>query len=160
VNPEGNESVNLHLSNPTGGATIDSARGNSVLNILDDDGSTTPCEPGDDSGCTQGSRFSIEATYRTATGATGRGQMVQLSGNSIGIWFFSPDNIEVLVKTLDACGFQAQPAYWLFYAATTNVDFTLRVTDRHTGIVKEYKNNLGQIAAPVQDTATFQTCGQ
>jgi len=34
------------------------------------------------------------------------------------------------------------------------------VTDTHTGIVKEYKNNLGQIAPPVQDTATFQTCGQ
>ncbi len=73
---EGNESVNLHLSNATGGATIDSTRGNSILNILDDDGSTTPCEPGDDSGCTQGSRFAIEATYRTATGFIGRGQMV------------------------------------------------------------------------------------
>ena len=157
---EGNESVNLHLSNPTGGATIDSARGNSILNILDDDGSTAPCEPGDDSGCAQGSRFSIDATFRTATGATGRGHMVPLSGNSVGVWFFSPDNLELLVKAIDACGFEAQPAYWLFYAATTNVDFTLRVTDTHTGIVKEYKNLLGQIAAPVQDTATFQTCGR
>ena len=157
---EGNESVLLQLANPTGGATIDPAQGSSLLNILDDDGSTSPCEPGDDSGCAQGSRFAIEATYRTGNGLIGRGQMVPLSGNTVGIWFFSPDNIEVLVKTLDACGFTARPAYWLFYAATTNVDFTLRVTDTHTGLVKEYKNLLGQIAPSVQDTTTFQTCGQ
>ena len=132
---EGNESVLLELANPTGGATLDPAQGSSILNILDDDGSTSPCEPGDDSGCAQGSRFAIEATYRTGNGLIGRGQMVPLSGNTVGIWFFSPDNIEVLVKTLDACGFTSRPAYWLFYAATTNVDFTLRVTDTHTGLV-------------------------
>ena len=67
---------------------------------------------------------------------------------------------EVLVKVLDACSFTASPAYWVFFAATTNVDFTLHVTDTHTGLTKEYKNLLGQAALPVQDTQTFKTCGQ
>ena len=44
----------LSLTDPTGGATVDNVRGESVLNILDDDGPTTPCEPGDDRLCLAG----------------------------------------------------------------------------------------------------------
>ncbi|HBL32109.1 MAG TPA: hypothetical protein DD490_35250 [Acidobacteria bacterium] len=158
---EGNETVNLRLSNPTGGAVLDADRDTSVLTLLDDDGSTTPCSTSSSTGCAQGSRFSFEATYRTSTGLTGRGTVVpQPGGNSATIWFFSSDNSEVLVKVLDACSFTASPAYWVFFAATTNVDFTLHVTDTHTGLTKEYKNLLGQAALPVQDTQTFKTCGQ
>ena len=46
----------------------------------------------------------------------------------------------------------------MFYAATTNVEFTVTVTDTQTGAVKQYKNKLGQAAAPVLDTAAFATC--
>jgi hypothetical protein len=158
---EGNETVSLRLSNPTGGAVLDADRDTSVLSILDDDGSTTPCSTSSSTGCAQGSRFSFEATFRTSSGQIGRGTVVpQPGGNSATIWFFSADNAEILVKVLDACGFTAAPAYWVFYAATTNVDFTLHVTDTHTGLTKEYKNLLGQAALPVQDTQTFKTCGQ
>lgn len=103
----------------------------------------------------------IAIRIHTANGLTGRGTVVpQPGGNSATIWFFSPDNAEVLVKVLDNCGFSGSPAYWVFFAATTNVDFTLRVTDTHTGLTKEYKNLLGQAAPSVQDTATFRTCGR
>ena len=66
----------------------------------------------------------------------------------------------MLIKVLDACAFEARPAFWVFLAATTNVDYTVRVTDTHTGVTREYHNLLGQAAVPVLDTATFQTCGQ
>ena len=158
---EGNETINLKLSNPTNGLALDNDRDTSVVVILDDDGSTTPCVASNSTGCAQGSRFTFEATYRTASGLTGHGTVVPLAGgNSAAIWFFSPDNAELLVKVLDACSFTAGPAYWVFFAATTNVDFTLHVTDTHTGLTKEYKNLLGQAALPVQDTSTFKTCGQ
>ena len=131
---EGNETISLRLSNPTGGARLDADRDTAVVNILDNDASTTACAPGGSTGCAQGNRFAFEVTYRAANGLTGRGTVVpQAGGNSAIIWFFSPDNAEILVKVLDACGFTASPAYWVFFAATTNVDFTLRVTDTHTG---------------------------
>ncbi|MFN7942848.1 MAG: Calx-beta domain-containing protein [Thermoanaerobaculia bacterium] len=155
---EGNETVNLALSNVTGGATLDPERDSSTLSILDDDGSQQPCSPDDSTLCLEDDRFSVQVTFRTAQGTTGAGHVSPLSGNSGTVWFFDPSNAEVLVKILDACGFPGAPSFWVFYAATTNVDFTLRVTDRHTGLTKEYKNLLGQIAPPVQDVATFKTC--
>jgi hypothetical protein len=56
----------LSLTEPTGGATVDTVRGESVLNILDDDGSMTPCEPGDDRLrlCLAGGRFKVQITWR------------------------------------------------------------------------------------------------
>jgi hypothetical protein len=58
-------------------------------------------------------------------------------------------------------------SYWVFFAATTNVEFTTRVTDTLTGFVKtygksgetiEYNNPLGQPANAVTDTTAFATC--
>jgi hypothetical protein len=46
----------------------------------------------------------------------------------------------------------------VFFAATTNVDSTLTVTDTVSGVSKSYNNLLGRAALPVQDTFTFQTC--
>lgn len=44
------------------------------------------------------------------------------------------------------------------FAATTNVELTVTVTDTQTGRFKVYTNPLGKAAAPVQDTNAFDTC--
>ncbi len=154
---EGNETVELVLSNATGGANVDPARGDSQLTILDNDGSTAACLEDDDTLCLEDDRFQVEVVWRTQDGNSGRGGVSPSSGRSGLVWFFSPDNTELLVKVLDAC---VEPFnhYWVFFAATTNVDFTVTVTDTATGVVKEYSNPLGQAAAPVQDTVSFDTC--
>lgn len=64
----------------------------------------------------------------------------------------------MLIKVIDGCGITSGPSYWVFYAATTNVDFTLTVTDTATGISKQFFNPLGKTAEPIQDVATFKTC--
>ena len=43
-------------------------------------------------------------------------------------WFFNENNIEMLIKVLNAC-VPPFDRYWTFYAATTNVEFTVTVTD-------------------------------
>lgn len=68
-------------------------------------------------------------------------------------WFFEADNYEMLVKVLDAC--RDFGHYWVFYSATTNVEFDLTVTDNATGQTHTYHNPLGHPADPVQDVSTF-----
>ncbi|MCP4658010.1 MAG: hypothetical protein GY856_21585 [bacterium] len=71
-------------------------------------------------------------------------------------WFFDPDNWEMLVKVLDACGLNGR--YWVFAAATTNVEYTLRVVDTETDSVVEYHNPLGTASPAITDTSAFATC--
>ncbi|MBW8873797.1 MAG: hypothetical protein JF614_02445 [Acidobacteria bacterium] len=155
---EGNETVLLSLVDPTGGATVDATRGSATLTILDDDGSTSSCVEDDRTLCLAGGRFKVEIVWRTSQGLIGAGHGSRLSGSSATFWFFDPSNAEMLIKVLDACnGFNA---FWVYFAATTDVDFTATVTDTRTGIVKQYTNPSGRAAMPVQDTSTFATCGR
>ncbi len=103
-----------------------------------------------------GDRFAVKAHYHTAQGggSNGDGQAIALAelGVSQGglFWFFNPTNPEMLVKVLNACGVNNR--YWIFYAAGTNVGFTVTVTDTQTNEVKTYTNPDLTAALPVQDT--------
>ena len=154
---EGNETVMLLLSDPTGGAEIDDGDGVADLLIVDDDGSTAACVEDDETLCLAGDRFQVEVVWRTQDGDTGPGIVEEVSDKTGLVWFFNPENKEMLVKVLDACS--TFDTYWVFFAALTNVDFTVTVTDTVSGVVKEYSNPSGQAAEPVQDTLTFATCG-
>lgn len=115
-----------------------------------------PCTPGANTLCLNGGRFKAELRWRIPDGSTGQGVAVPLdfAPDSGLFYFFQPSNIEMLVKVLNAC-VPPFDRYWVFYAATTNVEFTLTVTDTQTGAVKTYTNPLNQSAAPVQDTTAF-----
>lgn len=155
---EGNETVNLTLSNPVGGASLDPERGTSVLSILDNDGSTTACTDDSTTLCLEDGRFEVRTVWRTSDGNSGVGQVIPSTDSSGLVWFFAPNNVEMLIKVLDACKLPGFQSYWVFFAATTNVDFTVTVTDTATGITKEYMNPAGQAAEPIQDTISFKTC--
>ena len=73
-------------------------------------------------------------------------------------YFVSPGNIEVLVKVLNACVPALGNKFWVFFAATTNVELALTVIDTQTGAVKVYTNPANTPALPVQDTNAFSTC--
>ncbi len=120
------------------------------------DGIVGTCVAGTETLCITNSRFRTEVAWRTAAD-TGRGQAVTIpTAPASGLfYFFGPDNIELLVKVLNACVFDR---YWVFYSATTNVEFALTVTDTQTGKVKSYFNPLNRAAPPVQDTDAFATC--
>lgn len=151
---EGNETVLLTLSAATGDATLDPARSGATLTILDDDGSTAACVGDDETLCLAGGRFQVQVDWRTDQGTSGVGHVEPLSDSTGLVWFFTEDNKEMLIKVIDACVAPFE-AHWVFLAATTNVDFTVTVTDTETGLVKEYVNTSGDAAAPVQDTLTF-----
>ena len=119
-------------------------------------GSTAPCGADSTTLCLVGGRFKVEVAWRTA-GQTGVGGVAGCGTADSGpLWFFSPSNWEMLVKIINGCGLNDR--YWVFMAATTNVEFTLRVTDTETGVVQQYFNPLNRLAPPLADTSAFATC--
>ncbi len=116
---------------------------------------TTLCidaQPGD-------GRFQIQAAYQTTQGggSAGNGQAIPLS--SLGVtqgglmWFFEPNNPELLIKILPKCTESAH--FWVFASAGTNVGVTMTVTDLKTSAQKAYTNPDLHPMTPVQDTAAF-----
>ena len=64
----------------------------------------------------------------------------------------------MLVKVLDACQLPGFETFWVLFAATTDVEFELVVTDTQAEVTKTYSNELGNLAAAVIDTEAFATC--
>ena len=124
-------------------------------------GDTTPCVAGPHTLCLgDGGRFKVEVTWSSQSSGSGSANAVPLAGapQSGLFYFIDPTNIEMLVKVLNACIPALGNHYWVFYAATTNVQFSLTVTDTQTGQSKNYTNALNHAASPVQDTNAFATC--
>jgi hypothetical protein len=114
------------------------------------------CVPSTTAICLNGGRFKVEATWKTPDGATGVAHTVSLTDDSGYLWFFNADNVEAIVKVLDACSFASH--FWVFAGGLTNVETALKVTDSRTGVVRTYNNPQGTAFAPIQDTAAFATC--
>jgi plastocyanin len=104
-----------------------------------------------------GGRFKVSVAWATSN-MSGVGTTVPLAANPDSglFYFFASSNIEMLIKVINGCGLSN--TYWVFFAATTNVQFTVTVVDVTTGKTKVYFNPLNQAAAPVQDTNAFATC--
>lgn len=120
-------------------------------------GQITGCVEGRNALCLNRGRFQVKVTWREFQGNTGEGQAIRQGADSGAFWFFDPDNTELQIKILNAC---ADPFnhYWVFFSGTTNVQFTVTVTDSLSGEVKVYNNALGHPADPVLDTQAFATC--
>lgn len=117
-----------------------------------------PCEASDTNMCLSQGRFRVEVDWQRFDGVRGDARRVAEGTDDSGLfWFFQQQNWEMLVKVLDGCGVNEN--FWVFAAATTNVEYTLRVTDTATGQVKTYFNELGNSAAAITDTQAFSTCG-
>ncbi len=115
------------------------------------------CADGPDTLCLAHERFAVEVTWRAPSGTVGTGHVVPAESSDSGLfYFFDADNWEMLVKVLDACSVNG--AYWVFAAATTDIELTLRVTDSQTGSAVEYHNPAGVPAAAITDTAAFLAC--
>ena len=106
--------------------------------------------------CLNGDRFAVEATWRTSDGTTGSAHGVEITADTGYRWFFAPQNVETVVKVLNACSLNGR--YWVFAAGLTDVKVTLTVRDTVTGISKTYVNPQGTPFKPILDTSAFATC--
>ncbi|HXO40311.1 MAG TPA: serine protease [Thermoanaerobaculia bacterium] len=122
-----------------------------------------PCAPSSNTLCLDDhpgdQRFQVQVTVNTAEGGGLHGPGTDISLASLGIsqggifWFFGATNPEMLIKVVNACPIGSQ--IWIFYAALTNVGFSVTVTDTQTGHSRTYTNPDLTTAAPVQDTSAL-----
>lgn len=118
------------------------------------------CVAGPETLCLRDGRFELKVVWRDFEGRTGTGKALRFPGNEeTGLfWFFSPNNLELMVKVLDGGGING--SFWLFYGALSTVEYWVTATDRHTGARRVYYNPPGEIcgrgdlgAFPVVDVA-------
>ncbi len=149
---EDEESFFFALSNPDGDADLGDPR-SAEITIADNE----PCEPSATIVCLQNGRFRVRVDWRNPQNQRGDGSLVTGgTDDSALFWFFEEDNWEFLVKVLDACFIADR--YWVFAAATTDVEYTLRVTDTETGVTRFYENPLGVSSDAITDTNAFASC--
>lgn len=107
--------------------------------------------------CLGNGRFALEVEWEDFDDGRGSGQVVPGASDDSGLfWFFAPSNWELLIKVLDGCAVNGH--HWVFVAATTNVAYTLTVTDTETDQQWSTTNPSGQPAPAVTDTTAFETC--
>ena len=112
-----------------------------------------PCTPTETALCLNGGRFQLEVTWKDFQNRAGVGHAVALTADTGTFWFFSPANVEVVVKVLDGSALNGH--HWFFAGALTNVEYTVTVTDTVTGASKSYRNPAGQFRS-FADTAALR----
>jgi hypothetical protein len=101
-------------------------------------------------------RFRVWADWSAAGFGQGSALGVPLTDESGYFTFFSPTNVELIVKVLNGC--PVNQRYWIFLAGLTNVGVTVHVEDTVTGRLETYVNPSGKAFQPVLDTSRFATC--
>ncbi len=115
------------------------------------------CGASDTALCLSNGRFRVEITWQDINGNTGAGKAQGMTDDTGYFWFFNDDNVEIVIKVLDACG-GGFDRFWVFAGGLTNVETTLTVTDTLTGEVRSYSNPQGVAFEPILDTDAFATC--
>ncbi len=129
-----------------------------IANYVGDPPNTGPCVSDDTTMCLDSSngsgdkRFEIRVAFETTLngGQSGFGRPTMLSDSTeSGLFsFFAPSNKEMLIKVINACGFNDH--FWVFFGTTTNVGFSLDVRDTVLNNVWS-KDNEDLTAGQVQD---------
>jgi hypothetical protein len=115
-----------------------------------------PCIQIFNSLCLNNNRFKVQGHYLTLAADSGPASMVRLTGDTGYLFFFSPSNVEAVVKVLNACSFNNR--YWVFAGGLTDVRTVITVTDTQRNTVRTYVNPQGKAFQPIQDTSAFATC--
>ncbi len=111
-----------------------------------------PCIADETSLCLWGGRFLVRVERGSPSGGIGVGYSMPLTPVAGGFWFWTSNNIELVVKVVD--GREVNQQLWVFIASLSDVGYTVTVRDEITGRVKTYANPPGRLAS-MADTYAF-----
>ncbi len=97
-------------------------------------------------------RFRVSASFIAPGEPQQIAQPVSLTENAAAFWFFSANNLEIVVKVVDGRAFNGR--FWVFLAGLSDVDYLVSVTDSVTGSTHVYANARGQLRSQA-DTNSF-----
>ena len=139
----------------SGGASNGSALVDVPLSVAQaavvEEGEPGPCATGPEVLCLQEDRFEVSVTWTDFEGTSGPGLSRTLEEDTGAFWFFAEENLELMVKVLDARAINGH--FWVYYGALSNVGFELRVRDTATGAVRTYRNEPREFASAGDVTA-------
>jgi hypothetical protein len=115
-------------------------------------GNVGPCVSGANTLCLNNSRFQVTVSFQSPAGS-GSGTAVPLTSDTGYFWFFSANNVELVIKVVDGRAFNNR--FWVFAGGLTNVNVVITVTDTQTGATQTYVNPQGVAFQPIQDTNAF-----
>ena len=118
-------------------------------------GASGTCTPTGANLCLLGGRFSVEVSFHDQrSDQTGEGTAVPGTDQSGYFWFFNSNNLELVIKMVNGTVTGGNGHFWVFWGGTTDVEYTLRVTDTATGATWETTNPAGNICGGA-NTAAF-----
>lgn len=94
--------------------------------------------------------------YIISFGQMGVGQVILLSVDLGYFWFFDFENVEILVKVFDVCGFNQ--CFWVFVVGFIDLVIELEVEDIDMGQVCCYISLVGEGFGLVIDMVVFVIC--
>lgn len=106
--------------------------------------------------CLNRGRFSVTMSVTLPVLLTFPANAIADSPDAGQFFFLRPDNREIAIKILNGCG--VNDRYWVFFAGTTNVNFTIEVKDTLTGASWSRHHPAGVTTDTVLDTNAFATC--
>lgn len=113
-----------------------------------------PCAPDATHLCLLGDRFRVGVEWEDPrSGDRGSGLAVPNSDQTGLFWFFTEDNLELVVKVLDATSFSNR--FWVFYGGLTDVGYTITVEDLQRSRQKVYVKPPGNLDGHA-DTDAFE----
>jgi plastocyanin len=125
------------------------------------DGATAPCDDAN-ALCLGGGRFEASVERPASPDATDgkalrAGRMLLPEAPNSGLFSVSPSaDPQLLVNVLDGCNVNGH--YWLYFAAVSDAELTVKVRDTQTGRTWVYFNPAGHVPAPVRDVEAFAAC--
>ncbi len=111
------------------------------------------CVPNSSTLCLNRARFQVQVVWDVSPqGMAGEGRAIPLTGDSGAFWFFSANNIEIVVKVVDGRTFNGK--FWVFIGSLTDVDYRVTIRDLQTDHVNTYVH-MGGTLQSFSDTAAF-----
>ncbi|MCA9286130.1 MAG: matrixin family metalloprotease, partial [Phycisphaerales bacterium] len=128
------------------------AASDAFLGSVSEGGELAPmatCQPGATAACLVGGRFRVDLDWRNQfDGSTGVGRATKLSDLTAAFAFTDPANLELLVKVLDF-----PDRVLVLYGTLSNLEYTLRITEVATGVVRTYHNAPGNYCGGLDNNA-------